>query len=128
MMQLLFFALVAGAAAFTPQVAVLSQSKLSASFDDAVGVQAPTGYWDPLGFLVDADQSRFDRLRYVETKHGRIAMLAMLGDLTTRSGVHLPGAIDKAGTQFADVKDGWEGITSLGAQGVGQIVLFIGFL
>lgn len=35
-----------------------------------IGAQAPLGFFDPLGLLKDADQNRFDRLRYVETKHG----------------------------------------------------------
>ena len=30
---------------------------------------------DPLGLLKDADEERFKRLRVVETKHGRIAMV-----------------------------------------------------
>jgi len=45
----------------------------------ALGAQPPLGFWDPLGLLIDADQERFDRLRYVEVKHGRISMLAVLG-------------------------------------------------
>ena len=48
-------------------------------FESEIGAQAPLGFWDPLGLLKDADQERFDRLRYVETKHGRISMLAFLG-------------------------------------------------
>ena len=34
-------------------------------FSEALGAQAPLGFWDPLGLLKDADQERFDRLRYV---------------------------------------------------------------
>ena len=37
-----------------------------------IGAQPPLGFWDPLGLLATADQARFDRLRTVETKHGRI--------------------------------------------------------
>jgi hypothetical protein len=29
------------------------------------------GFFDPMGLLEDAPQERFDRLRYVEVKHGR---------------------------------------------------------
>ena len=36
--------------------------------------------------MAEADQERFDRLRYVETKHGRISMLAILGHLVTTAG------------------------------------------
>ena len=49
------------------------------------------GVSDPLGVLNDADQERFDRLRYVEIKHGRICRLGVLGWLTTSAGVRLPG-------------------------------------
>ena len=49
------------------------------------------GFWDPLGLLTNADQERFDRLRTVETKHGRIAMAAILGHIVTTAGVRFPG-------------------------------------
>ena len=65
--------------------------------------QPPLGFWDPLGLLKDADQERFDRLRYVETKHGRIAMLAILGHLVTSSGYRLPGEI-AYGIPFSSIK------------------------
>ena len=50
-------------------------SALKMSFESEIGAQPPLGFWDPLGLLVDADQERFDRLRTVETKHGRIGNL-----------------------------------------------------
>jgi hypothetical protein len=34
-------------------------------FETEIGAQPPLGFWDPLGLLKDADQARFDRLRYV---------------------------------------------------------------
>jgi hypothetical protein len=63
------------------------------SFESEIGAQAPLGFWDPLGLLKDADQERFDRLRYVETKHGRIAQLAILGHLVTTAGYRLPTSL-----------------------------------
>ena len=60
------------------------------------------GFFDPLGLLVDADQERFDRLREVELKHGRIAMLAVAGHITTTSGYHLPGDV-AFGVPFSSV-------------------------
>ncbi|KAJ1636855.1 hypothetical protein T492DRAFT_580633, partial [Pavlovales sp. CCMP2436] len=45
---------------------------VSMSFEDALGAQAPLGLFDPLGLLTDADEAKFDRLRFVELKHGRI--------------------------------------------------------
>eukprot|EP01041_Mallomonas_annulata_P006978 gene6978-biopygen3372 len=67
-----------------------TSSALKMGFENALGAQAPLGFWDPLGLLKDADQARFDRLRYVEVKHGRISMLAILGHLVTTAGVRLP--------------------------------------
>jgi len=60
--------LVAGAAAFAPAQHGKVSTSLNA-FDQELGVQPPVGFWDPLGLLDDADQERFDRLRYVEIKH-----------------------------------------------------------
>jgi len=74
----------------------------TSSFASALGAQPPLGFWDPLGLLKDADQERFDRLRTVELKHGRISMLAVLGHLTTTAGVHLPGDI-AFGVPFSSV-------------------------
>jgi hypothetical protein len=101
------------------------------AFDSELGVQAPLGFFDPLGLLDNADQARFDRLRYVEIKHGRVAMLAFLGNIVTRAGIHLPGAIDYAGHEFSSFGNGWaalDGPNAIPQDGVSQILLFIGFL
>ena len=50
------------------------------------------GFFDPLGLLKDGDQSTFDDLREKEIKHGRVAMLAVVGYLTTAAGIRFPGA------------------------------------
>ena len=78
--------------------------------------------------LDGADEARFNRLRYIEVKHGRIAMLAVLGHITTSSGVRLPGNIDYSGTSFASIKTGIAGISDIPTAGLLQIVAFIGFL
>jgi len=75
-----------GVSAFSSGAMRSTSSKLSMSFESAIGAQAPLGFFDPLGLLKDADQERFDRLRKVEIKHGRISMLAVLGHLTTTAG------------------------------------------
>ena len=31
------------------------------AFENELGAQAPLGFWDPLGFLDDADQEDFDK-------------------------------------------------------------------
>ncbi len=85
------------AVAFVPtksnlfQVIHKANLRMASPFSNEIGAQAPIGFFDPLGFLKDADQDRFERLRKVEIKHGRISMLAILGHITTTAGVHLPG-------------------------------------
>ena len=40
--------------------------------------------------MENVDQERFDRLRSVELKHGRVSMLAVLGHIVTSNGIRLP--------------------------------------
>jgi len=44
-----------------------------------LGVTAPLGYFDPLGFSKVGDEEGFRRLRSAEMKHGRVAMMAAVG-------------------------------------------------
>jgi hypothetical protein len=97
------------------------------SFEEALGSQAPLGFWDPLGLLEDADEERFDRLRTVEIKHGRISMLAMLGHIVTTAGVRLPGDI-AYGLPFTSVKNGLAALDTIPKEGITQIILFIGLI
>ena len=130
MKSFIFAAAIASATAFAPaQVSKVSTSLKA--FENEIGAQAPLGFWDPLGFLDRADQETFDRLRYVELKHGRIAQLAFVGNLITRAGYHLPGNIDYAGHSFDSFPNGWAAINgpdAISGTGLGQIVAFIGFL
>jgi hypothetical protein len=82
-------AILANVAAFAPVSRVARGSALKMGFENEIGVQAPLGFWDPLGLLKDADQARFDRLREVETKHGRIAQAAILGHIVTTAGYNM---------------------------------------
>merc|ERR1711976_1080416 len=103
----------------------------ASDFEEVLGVQPPLGLWDPLGLLNGADEERFDRLRYVEIKHGRISMLAFLGQIVTRYGIHLIRDIDKSGTSFDSIGDGWAAISGDNAipqAGLLQIVAFVGAL
>ena len=92
-----------------------------------------------MGLLKDADESRFNRLRTVETKHGRIAMLAILGHIVTSAGVRLPGEI-AYGIPFTSIKSGlgaiagpwslWSepAVGSIPAAGIAQLLGFIGLI
>ena len=122
--------LIASAAAFAPAKQAASTTSLSA-FESELGAQEPLGFYDPLGLLNDADEAKFERLRYVELKHGRIAMLAFVGNLVPRAGIYLPGNIDFSGDSFDSYPDGLAAISgpdAIPSAGLGQIILFIGLL
>ena len=119
--------LAASAAAFAPSKVAQTSTSLNA-FEGELGVQPPLGFFDPLGLLDDADQERFDRLRYVEVKHGRISMLAFLGQIVTRAGITLPGDIDTAGTSFDSIPNGWAAVSAIPQAGLLQIVALVGVL
>ena len=122
--------LIGSAAAFAPAQTGKASTSLNA-FESELGAQAPLGFFDPLGMLDGASQERFDRLRYVEIKHGRIAQLAFLGQIVTRAGYHLDGNIDYAGNSFASFPNGFAAISGPNAipqAGLAQIIAFIGFL
>uniref|UniRef100_A0A7S4ARC6 Plastid light harvesting protein n=1 Tax=Pseudo-nitzschia australis TaxID=44445 RepID=A0A7S4ARC6_9STRA len=130
MKSAIFASLIASAAAFAPVQQQASSTALRA-FEDALGSQPPLGFFDPLGLVEDGDQEKFDRLRFVEIKHGRICMLAFLGQITTRNGIHLPGDIDKAGDAFASFPNGWaaiQGPDAIPGGGLAQIIAFIAVL
>jgi hypothetical protein len=116
-----------GASAFAPMGKVATSSSLRMGFEDAIGAQAPLGFWDPLGLLAEADQDRFDRLRYVENKHGRISMLAILGHIVTAAGIRCGGDI-APGLPFSQMKAGLAAFDTIPAAGIAQVVLFIGAL
>ena len=124
--------LVASAAAFAPSgINSARSSSLSMAFESELGVQPPLGFFDPLGLLNDADQERFDRLRYVEVKHGRICQLAFLGQIVTRAGFHLPGDIDYSGHSFDSYPSGLAAVfgpDAIPQAGLAQIFIFVGFL
>eukprot|EP01041_Mallomonas_annulata_P009677 gene9677-biopygen4637 len=103
-----------------------TSSSLKMAFEAAEGAQPPLGFFDPLGLLKDADQQRFDNLRYVELKHGRIAMLGVLGHIVQQN-YRLPGSIDLDGTQFSDLPNGFAGLAAVPALGLFQIIASIGY-
>lgn len=87
MKSVVFASLVATAAAFAPAQHASSSTSLKMAFESELGAQEPLGFFDPLGLVADGDQAKFDRLRYVEIKHGRISMLAVAGYLVQVGGV-----------------------------------------
>jgi hypothetical protein len=131
-MKLAIAAVLAGsAAAFAPtaQNSASVNSALSMAFESEIGAQAPLGFYDPAGLLKDADQERFDRLRYVELKHGRVSQLAFLGYLTTWEGIRLPGFLSPSDNlRFSDVPGGAAALKGIPLAGMTQLFFFVGFL
>ena len=94
-------------------------------------MQAPLGFYNPIGMIKDVYQERFDRLRYVEVKHGLNCQIAFLVQIVTSGGTHLPGDIEFSGHSFDYFPNGiavviGPDVTPL--LGVGQIFAFVRFL
>ena len=81
MKSVIFASLLASAAAFAPASQTVAPTTALSAFKDELGAQVPLGFFDPAGLVKDGDQATFDRLRFVEIKHGRIAMIAVLGQV-----------------------------------------------
>ena len=74
------------------------------------------GYFDPMGMCTgDCSKEKFDGMREYEITHGRVAMLAVVGYLTTANGIRFPGA--------EDIPDGLAAFHALGQTPEGQNVL-----
>ena len=124
--SLVLIASVVGASAFAPVRSVRSAA-LKMSFEDAIGAQPPLGFWDPLGLLADADEERFERLRLVETKHGRIAQLAILGHLVTTAGYRLPTSLTP-GYDLTNTKTGLAALSELPAEAIFGTILTVALI
>ena len=129
--QKVVLALLAGsAAAFqAPAAAPAATAMASASVDETrIGVQAPAGFWDPLG-LSTTQPEGFERRRAVERKHGRIAMVAITGCVLHNADVEFPGYLSLSQQlKFPDIPNGGQGIFNIPAAGVAQILLFCGLV
>lgn len=83
------FALFGAATAFAPVQQQAKTSSLAAYKDEQiVGITAPVGFFDPLGFSVGKSAETMAYYRESELKHGRVAMAACLGWYITAGGTH----------------------------------------
>merc|ERR1719424_2442121 len=97
------------------------------AFESETGVQAPVGYWDPLGLSGDGSAFNFARRREVELKHGRVSMFATIGYMVPEY-YKLPGFLSPSyGVEFSDVPNGLGALSKVPALGWLQIVLLAGF-
>merc|ERR1711972_1175952 len=97
------------------------------AFESELGVQAPVGFWDPVGFCNDGDSAKFKRRRTTEIKHGRVCMLACMGYITPEL-FKLPGYLSPTqGVNFADIPNGLASISKVPVAGWAQIVAWCAF-
>ena len=125
-MKLAILSLLAGAAAaFAPSSPQASTTALSMSeYAGEVGTIPPTGFFDPLKLSSGISPERFDLYRAAELKHGRVAMLCVVGYVVPEF-YRFPGDV-AYGLKFADVPNGLAAIDSVPALGWAQIVAFVG--
>merc|ERR1712151_1081588 len=98
------------------------------AFENELGVQAPVGFWDPLGLSADGDVATFQRRRTIEIKHGRICMLATMGYITPEITGKFPGYLSPSmGLKFADIPNGLAAVSKIPALGWTQIVAYAGY-
>merc|ERR1719217_1915777 len=98
------------------------------AFENELGVQAPVGYWDPMGLAKDGNADEFRRRREVELKHGRVSMWAAVGYIVPEY-LRWPGYCSPSeGLKFADIPNGLGALSKLSGNGLLQIFLFCGFL
>jgi light-harvesting complex I chlorophyll a/b binding protein 1 len=98
----------------------------ASAFETELGVQAPVGFWDPLGFTVGGDAASFRRRRSIELKHGRVAMLACLGYIVPEYSRFDGFLSPSLNLKFSDVPTGLAALSKVPGSGWAQIVSFIG--
>lgn len=93
-----------------------------------LGATEPLGVYDPLGWMTSEPES-FERRRAVERKHGRIAMMAMIGIIVHNNHIVYDGYISPSNDlKFSDIPTGFTGLFSVPTAGIWQIVAFCGFI
>ena len=73
------------ASAFLGAANVRSTTRLSMSAEDMYGALPPVGFFDPLGISNGKTPAELKKFREAELKHGRVAMIAVLGCLVGES-------------------------------------------
>merc|ERR1719189_1054769 len=98
------------------------------AFENELGVQAPVGFWDPVGFTSEGNVEDFTRRRETEIKHGRLSMLATMGYITPEITGKIPGSLSPSkGLAFADIPNGLGALSKVPTLGWAQIVAYCAF-
>ncbi|CAK0879630.1 unnamed protein product [Prorocentrum cordatum] len=98
------------------------------AFESELGVQAPVGYWDPLGLSADGDADSFKRRRETELKHGRVSMLATMGYISPEYFKFAGYLSPSTGLKFSDVPNGLGALAKVPGAGICQWVIFCGLV
>merc|ERR1719291_327492 len=107
--------------------ALYTESPLRA-FESELGVQAPIGFWDPVGYTKDGSVENFKRRRATEIKHGRVSMLACMGYMTPEITGKLPGYLSPSmKLQFADIPNGLGALSKVPGVGWAQIFAYCAY-
>merc|ERR1711997_1425959 len=98
------------------------------AFENELGVQAPVGFWDPVGFTSEGNVEDFTRRRGTEINHGRVSMLATMGYITPEITGKIPGSLSPSkGLAFADIPNGLGALSKVPTLGWAQIVAYCAF-
>merc|ERR1719492_137699 len=98
------------------------------AFESELGVQAPVGFWDPLGLAANGDVPTFRRRRESEIKHGRISMLATMGYMTPEITGKWPGYLSPSGgLKYEDIPNGLAAISKVPGAGWFQIFAYCAY-
>merc|ERR1711933_514663 len=95
------------------------------AFEAELGVQAPVGFFDPVGFTKDGNEAAFKRRREVEIKHGRVSMLATMGYITPEITGKFPGFLSPLNNlKFEDIPNGLAALKVVPVGGWAQILAY----
>merc|ERR1711897_34745 len=98
------------------------------AFESELGVQAPVGFWDPLGLAADGNVETFKRRRETELKHGRISMLATMGYITPEVSGKFPGFLSPSQElTFNDIPNGLAAVSKVPTAGWAQIAAYAAY-
>ena len=123
MKSAIFASLIATAAAFAPAQQAQTSTALNVN-ELEIGITAPLGVYDPLGWLESQPES-FERRRAVERKHGRVAMAAVVGVIVHNNHITFDGFLSPSqNLKFSDVPTGIDGIRAIPNAGLLQILAF----
>ena len=125
----LLTSLLASASAFNAPAAPRAPSSSVQMVNELeLGATEPLGVFDPLGWMTSEPEA-FERRRAVERKHGRIAMVAVLGNIVHNNHIVYDGYISPSNNlKFSDVPTGISGLFTVPTAGLAQIVAVCGLV